>query len=77
MVEIWGGISNFETTTAKIYTENINGQLYCDILETELKHSVAKFLKKTKIVYQEDLAPYQTLNIVKDKIDKLKQNVLD
>ena len=53
----WGDISGFETTTAKLYTKNMNGQLSCDILEAELKRSNAKFPTKTKIVYREDLAP--------------------
>jgi transposase len=76
-VGIWGGISGFGTTAAKIYTENMNGQLYCDILQKELKRSMAKFPKKIKIIYQQDLAPWHTSKIVKDKIVKLKLNVLD
>ena len=66
-----------EQRLTRFTTENIHGQLYCDVLETELKRSMAKFLKKTKIVYQQDLAPWHTSNIVKDKITKLKVNVLD
>ena len=76
-MEIWGCISGFGTTTAKVYTEDMNGQLYCDVLETELKRFMAKFPKKTKMVYQQDLAPWHTSNKVKDKIAKLKLNVLD
>ncbi|CAF3398923.1 unnamed protein product [Rotaria socialis] len=76
-IGIWGGISGFGTTIAKIYTENMNGQLYCNILQTELKRSMAKFLKKTKMIYQQDLAPWHTSGIVKEKITKLKLNVLD
>ena len=76
-VGIWSCISDFGTTTANVYTENINGQLYCDVLETELKRSMARFPKKTKMFYQQDVAPWDTSNIVKDKIAKLKVNVLD
>ena len=54
----------------------MNGQLYGGVLESELKRSMAKFPKRTKMVYQEDLAPWHTSNIVKDKIVKLKLNVL-
>ena len=57
MVGIWSGISGSETMTAKVYTENIDSQLYCDVLETELKRSIAEFPKKIKMIYQEDLAP--------------------
>ena len=55
----------------------MNGQLYCDVLETELKRSMAKFSKKAKMVYQQDLAPCHTSSIVANKIAKLKLNVLD
>ena len=55
MPEIWYDISRFGTTTAEGYTENMNGQLYGDVLEAELKRSNAKFSKRTKAVYQEDL----------------------
>ena len=30
-VGIWSGISGFGTTATKIYTENMNGKLLCDI----------------------------------------------
>ena len=59
MVRNWSDISDFGTTIGKVYMENINRQLYCDVLETELKRSMAKFLKKTKMVFQEDLVPWQ------------------
>ena len=49
-VRILDGISGFGTMTVKVYTKNINGQLYCDVLETELKHFMAKFSKKTKMI---------------------------
>ena len=74
---IWGDISCFGITIGKIYMENINGQLYCDILETKLNRSMATFPKETKMVYQEDVTLWQMWNIVKDKIAKLKLRVLD
>ena len=43
MVGTWGDISGSETMTAKVYTENIDSQLYCGVLETELRRSTAKF----------------------------------
>ena len=36
-VGIWGAISGFDTTNARIYSENMNGQLYCDVLQNEIK----------------------------------------
>ena len=47
-MEIWNGISGFGTTNAKVHMRNMNGQLYCDVLETELKRSMAKFPKLVK-----------------------------
>ena len=67
-VGIWGGISGFRTTAAKIYTDNMNGQLYCDILQMKLKHSLKKIPKLTKVIYQQDLVPWHTSDIVKEKI---------
>ena len=32
-VGICGAISGFGTTNARIYTENVNDQLYCDVLQ--------------------------------------------
>ena len=75
---IWDGISDLGTTTAKVDTaKNINGQLHCDVLETELKRSMVKFPTKTEMIYREDLAPWYTSSIVKDKIAILKLNVHD
>ena len=76
-VGIWGGISGFGATAARIYMENMNGKLYCDVLQHQLKHSMAQIPKTTKILFQQDLAPWHTSNIVKEKIAKLKLDVLD
>ena len=59
MVGIWDDISCFGITTVKVHKENINGQLYRDVLETEPKHSMATFPKEIKMIYQEDLVPCQ------------------
>ena len=75
--EFGGGISGFGTTAAKIYTDNMNGQLYCDILQMELKHSLKQIPKQIKVIYQQGLAPWHTSDTVKDKIAKLKLTVLD
>ena len=63
----FGGISSFKTIVTKIFTENIFGQLYCDVLQTESKNSVARFPKKSKIIFQEDLSSWHTSHIVKEK----------
>ena len=76
-IGIWGGISGFGTTAAKIYMENMNGHLYCDVLQHELKQFITKIPNKTKMIFQQDLAPWHTSDIVKEKIAKLKLNVLD
>ncbi|CAF2016844.1 unnamed protein product [Rotaria magnacalcarata] len=76
-VGIWGGISGFGATAARIYMENMDGKLYCDVLQHQLKHSMAQIPKTTKILFQQDLAPWHTSNIVKEKIAKLRLDVLD
>ena len=48
-VGIWGGISDFGATAAKIYMENKDGKLYCDVLQHQLKHSMGQIPKTTKI----------------------------
>ena len=55
----------------------MDGKLYCDVLQHQLKHSMAQIPKNTKIFFQQDLAPWHTSNIVKGKIAKLKLNLLD
>ena len=57
--------------------ENMDGKLYCDVLQHQLKHSMAQIPKNTKILFQQDLAPWHTSNIVKEKIAKLKLDLLD
>lgn len=74
---IWGGISGQGPTEAKIFDGNMNGYLYCDVLEGELKRSMAKLTQKAKITLQQDLAPWHTAKIVKEKIKKMKLKVLD
>ena len=76
-VGIWGAISDFGTTNARIYTENMNGHLYCDVLQNEVKQFLAKTPATTKMLFQQDLAPWDTSNMVKEKIVKLKLNVLE
>ena len=38
---------------------------------------MTKFAKKTKMVHEEDLAPWHSSNIIKDSVAKLKMKVLD
>lgn len=76
-VGVWGGISGFGVTDIKLYTENMNGNLYCDVLQHQLKSSMARIPKNTKVFFQHDLAPWHTSKIVQEKISKLKLNVLN
>ena len=55
----------------------MDGTMYCKISKNELKQSMTKLPGKTGIIFQHDLAPWHTSNIVKDKIAKMKLNVLD
>ena len=51
--------------------------IHCNVLGGELKLSIQKMCEKTKIIYQQDLAPSHTANTVQGKIKKMKLNVLD
>ena len=66
------GISGFSIASIKLYTENMDSNLYCSLLQNELKQSMAKISNKTKIIFQQELAPWRTSNIVKDRIAKMK-----
>ena len=62
------------TTNARIYTKNINDQLYCDVLQNKVKQFLAKTPATAKMIFQQDLAPWHTSNMGKIK---LKLNVLE
>ena len=55
----------------------MNGELYCDVLQDEVKQFLAKIWAQGKMMLQQDLAPWHTSNIVKEKIAKLKLRMLD
>ena len=44
-VGIWDNISGFGSAAAKVYTENMNGNLYCHVLQHQLKPSIVKLPK--------------------------------
>ena len=64
-------------TNAKIYIENMSGELYCDVLQNEMKQFLVKTPMQGKMVFEQDLTPWHTSNIVKEKITKLKLRALD
>ncbi|CAF1667223.1 unnamed protein product, partial [Rotaria magnacalcarata] len=74
---IWGGISGRGTTEARIFNENMNGSVYCEVLSNELKRSMNKFQDKARLIFQQDLAPWHTSHIVTTKMKQMKLNVLD
>ena len=75
-VGIWGAISRDGTTMARIFNDSMNGTLYCGVLETELKQSLKLFQRKCDYLFQHDLAPWHTSDLVKEKIAKMKLNLL-
>ena len=56
-LEFRGGISGFEAINAKIYTENMNEELYYDVLHNEVKQFVRKAPAQGKMIFQQNLAP--------------------
>ena len=59
-VGIWGAISGFGATNVKTYRKNMNGKLYCDVLQNEVKQFSAKTPVQGKVVFQQDLIPWHT-----------------
>jgi hypothetical protein len=76
-VGIWSGISGQGTTIARMFDDTMNGILYCDVLQNELKKSIARFPKKMPYMFQQDLAPWHTSKLASEKIAKMKFNMLD
>ena len=77
-ITIWGGIYGYGTTLSRTFQENMNSQLYADILEEELQKSIKKLPKNTNVQFQHDNAPWHCSDLVKAKSKlKLKINVMD
>ena len=74
---IWGGILAQRLTEVRIFYENMDGQMHCDIFSGELKQSMVKPHSKDKIIDQQDLAPWHAYNMVKTKMKKIKVTLLD
>ena len=55
----------------------MNGEYYCDVLQNEVKRSLAKIPAQGKMVFEQYLTPWHTSNIVKEKIAKLKLGMPD
>ena len=55
----------------------MNGELYCNVLQNEVKQFLTKIPAQGEMVFQQDLAPWHTSNIFKEKIAKLKLRMLE
>ena len=69
---IGGGGLDQGTTMARIFDDNMNGIIYCDVLQKELKQSIAQLPDKSSYIFQQDLAPWRTSKLVSEKIAKMK-----
>ena len=74
---IGGAISAWGTVPARIYSINMNSDMYIDVLQNELNGYINKNKNKNEIIYQHDLAPWHTSNVIKQKIRDLKLNLLN
>ena len=59
------GISAFDTTAT---TQNMDGKFYCDIVQYQLKPFMAQTPKKNKFSFQQALALWHILNVVKERM---------
>ncbi|CAF3005668.1 unnamed protein product, partial [Rotaria sp. Silwood2] len=55
----------------------MDGQMYCNCLDGELKRSLNNLPNKAQILYQQDLTSWHTSKIVLAKIKKMKLNMSD
>jgi hypothetical protein len=62
---ILGVIMREGTTMARIFNDSMNGAVYCDVLETELKESMKSFRRKSDHFFQQEHAPWHTSKLVK------------
>ena len=69
---IWAGISADGTTAARIFEGTMNGTLYCDVLQQELRQSMGKLPSKSAYTFQQDLAPWHTSKLVQEKSGKIE-----
>ena len=78
-VGIWGGqvFLALKRPMRRFTRKYELGKLYCDVLQNEVKQFLAKTPAQGKMVFQQDLSPWHTSNIVKEKVVKLKLRVLD
>ena len=67
---VWGDTSSEGTMMARIFSNSMNGALYCDILATELKTSMANFRKGTDYMFHQDVASWHTSKLVQEKMVK-------
>ena len=74
---IWTGILADGTTAARIFEGTMNGTLYFDVLQQELTQSIGKLPNKFAYTFQQDLAPCQTSKLIREKMAKLKVDVLE
>ncbi|CAF2806478.1 unnamed protein product [Rotaria sp. Silwood2] len=76
-VGIWGAMCEYGKTSAFVYSDNMDSTKYCEVLKNYLIPSIKRLPKEKKYIYQCDLAPWHTSNMVKDQIKKLKINMLE
>ena len=61
----------------RIFDDSMNGMLYCDVPEKELKQSIARLPDKSSSMFQLDFAPWHTSELVSKKIGKMKLNMFE
>ena len=71
------GILGYGTTLSRIFDENMNGMTYCEVLRHELVQSMSMAPNKSELIFQQDLAPWHTSNIVQATIKQMKFKVLN
>ena len=62
------GISGYGTPLSRIFDENMNGMTYYEVLRHELVQLMSMVPNKSELIFQQDLAPWDTSNRVQATI---------
>ena len=71
------GMMGYGTILFRIFDDNRNEMIYCNVLRYDLKQSMSLVPNKNKLIFQQELAQLHTSNIVQETIKTLKFKVLD
>ena len=76
-VNFWGAFSSEGTDWFRIYSENTNIDIYCDILDNYLILTVPLYQMENDFFHQHDNAKYHVSQQVQTKLHKLRVKLME